>query len=64
MLNILPYIAIASAMIGMVFLSLFYYSIVGGKKGKILKNLVMALIFIGIFGAYVVAAIKFKLPFF
>lgn len=64
MLNILPYLAIGSAMIGVIFLSLFCYSITGRNKRIILRNLLAALIFIGIFAAYVYAAITFKLPFF
>jgi hypothetical protein len=51
-------------MIGVIFLSLFCYSITGRNKRIILRNLLAALIFIGIFAAYVYAAITFKLPFF
>lgn len=64
MFKALEYAAIASAMIGVVFLSLFCQSIVFGKKEKILKNLFRALIFLGIFAAYTVAVIVFKIPFF
>ncbi|RXM59086.1 hypothetical protein [Clostridium tetani] len=64
MFKALEYAAIASVMIGVVFLSLFCQSIVFGKKEKILKNLFRSLIFLGIFAAYTVAVIVFKIPFF
>lgn len=64
MFKILQYVAIASAMVGVFFLSSFCQSVVGGKKDKILKNLLRSLIFIGIFAVYVIIAVKFKLPFF
>ncbi|OOM71027.1 hypothetical protein CLPUN_50190 [Clostridium puniceum] len=64
MFNILQYVAIVAAVIGVVYLFLFCASIIGGKKEKILKNLFRSLIFIGIFAIYVVVAVKFQLPFF
>jgi hypothetical protein len=64
MYKILEYAAAISALIGIIYLYLFCGSIVLGKKEKILKNLIRALIFLGIFGAYVAIVVIFKLPFF
>lgn len=64
MFEILQYVAIASALIGVIFLSMFCISIIGRNKRKILRNLICSLIFIGIFAGYVFAAITFKWSFF